>query len=89
MRLVLSILALWLASVPITRDDAPGPGLCLAAWESADRNRDGILDGREATLFLALMHLHKASPPEDGRIGRSRFMAACGAGAFRTGFTPD
>jgi hypothetical protein len=89
MRLILSVLALWLASVPIAWDDAPNPGLCLAAWERADLNDDGVLDGREATLYLALMHLHRAPPPEDGRIKRSRFMAACGAGTFRTGFTPD
>lgn len=89
MRLILSVLALWLASVPIARDDAPGPGLCLAAWQSADRDGDDVLEGREATLYLAMMHLHRASPPEDGRIEQSRFMAACGAGIFRTGFTPD
>ncbi len=89
MRLILSVLVLWLASVPIVRDDAPAPGLCLASWESADVDGDGVLDGREATLYLAMMHLHKATPPEDGRIDRPLFLAACGAGTFRTGFTPD
>jgi len=89
MRLILSALALWLASVPITRDESPGPGLCSASWESADRDGDGTLDGREATLYLAMMYLHKAAAPADGRIDRPLFMAACRAGTFKAGFTPD
>ncbi len=89
MRLILPILALWLASVPIGRDDSPALGPCLASWARADIDGDGVLDGREATPYLAMMHLHKATPPEDGRIDRSLFLAACRAGTFRTGFTPD
>jgi len=89
MWLILSVFAVWLVTGPLDRDDVPSPPLCGAAWEQADIDEDGILDGREATLYLAMMHLHKATPPEDGRIDRSAFMAACVAGTFRTGFTSD
>jgi len=89
MRFILSFLALWLASVPIAGEETLGPGLCLASWESADLDGDGMLDGREATLYLAMMYLHKAPPPADGRIDRALFVTACRAGTFRTGITPD
>jgi hypothetical protein len=89
MRLIVSVLALWLASLPIDGDDAPTPGLCLTLWQRADLDGDGVLDGREATPYLAMMHLHRTAPPRDGRIERPLFMAACRTGGFRTGFTPD
>ena len=89
MRFILPILALWLASIPIGRDDSSALLPCLAWWERADIDGDGILDGHEATPYLAMMYLHKMTPPEDGRIDRSLFLAFCRAGTFRTGLTSD
>ena len=89
MRLLLTIVALWLASVPAAREDTPGQDLCAASWQQADADGDGILEGREATLYLAMMYLNKATPPTDGRIDQARFVDACLAGSFRTGITAD
>jgi hypothetical protein len=89
MRLFLATLALWLASVPLAREDMSGRDLCDTSWTRADPDGDGVLDGREATLYLAMMYLHKVAPPEDGRIDRARFVKACLAGTFRTGHLPS
>lgn len=86
MRFILLVLASRLASVPIAGDEATTSGFCVASWESADRDGDDVLDGREATLCLATMFLHKAAAPESARVDRSRFVAACLAGIFRTGY---
>ncbi|MBM3621952.1 MAG: hypothetical protein FJX20_14820 [Alphaproteobacteria bacterium] len=88
MRAVLCALAVWLASV----SPAGQPSrhmLCAAAWKAADANGDGVLVDREATPYLAMMYLHKAAVPPDGRIDRDHFVDACLAGIFRTGYIAD
>ena len=87
MPLLLTVVALWLASIATGRDDTPDRDLCAASWRQADADGDGILEGREATPYLAMMYLNKATPPTDGRIDQARFVDACLAGSFRTGIT--
>lgn len=86
MRFVVAALALWLASLAPPADGLPGRAACEASWSAADIDGDGVLVDREATPYLAMMILHKVALPEDGRIEGSRFIAACLAGAFRTGY---
>lgn len=88
MPLILFVFSVWLASVALPSDDAAGANLCAASWTLADKDSDGVLEGTEATAWLAMMYLHKETPPEDGRIDRTRFVDACLAGTFRTGYTP-
>jgi len=86
MRLILLVVSAWLAGVPVDRDDR---ALCAASWQQADVDGDGVLDGREATAYLAMMYLHKAAVPADGRIDRSTFVGSCLSGTFRTGYVDD
>jgi len=71
--------------VLMTMLDAPSRAdetLCAAAWDAADLDRDGVLDGREATSYLATMSLHGIAWPADGRIDRRLFLERCAAGAL-------
>lgn len=87
MHAIVALALVWLI-VAADREAAPLDARCQAAWQAADVDRDGVLDGREATPYLALLHLHRVNPPADGRIERSGFLAHCAAGAFRTGYLP-
>jgi hypothetical protein len=86
MRLILLVVSAWLAGDPVIRDDRV---LCAASWEQADGDGDGVLGGREATAYLAMMYLNKAAVPADGRIDRATFVDSCLSGSFRTGYVAD
>ena len=50
---------------------------CTQLWKSADDNRDGVLEGREADRFLAYYRMHAKASPAGERISESDFMNAC------------
>jgi hypothetical protein len=64
-------------ALPGTLARAASDDDCARQWKSADRNGDGVLEGREADRYLAYYRLRAQTPPADERIGKSDFMQAC------------
>ena len=58
---------------------------CQAEWRAADRNGDGFLEGVEAGRYLAYLRLGRDPLPEDGRLTRASFLAACRADRLGVG----
>jgi putative membrane protein len=64
-------------ALPGALADAASDGDCAQLWKSADGNRDGVLEGREADRYLAYYRMHAKPPPAEERISESDFMQAC------------
>ena len=63
---------------------APSDADCKAMWVKADANKDGFVDGAEATKFLAAIKASGKSydANKDGKLSQDEFMKACTDGAF-------
>lgn len=65
---------------------APAWGLseraCSEFWTKADADGDGMLKGAEASGYLAAIRRDGRIAPDNGHIGRPRFMQQCRAGVY-------
>ncbi len=63
----------------------PSEAECKAAWERADKDKNGIVSGSEVTPYLIALMKRKDvfyEHAKDGKITQDEFVAACKDGAF-------
>jgi Ca2+-binding EF-hand superfamily protein len=73
-----------IAGIVIPAAATPSDADCKAMWSKADANKDGFVDGAEATKFLTAI---KASGKiydvnNDGKLSQEEFVKACKDGVF-------
>jgi hypothetical protein len=63
---------------------APGDADCKAMWTKADADKNGFVDGAEATKFLdAIKKSGKVyDTDKDGKLSEAEFTKACKDGVF-------
>ncbi len=73
-----------IAGIIIPAAAAPTDADCKAMWTKADANKDGFVDGAEATKFLAAIKASGKSYDvnNDGKLSQDEFMKACKDGVF-------
>jgi hypothetical protein len=73
-----------LAGLSIPAVAAPSDADCKAMWTKADANKDGFVDGAEATKFLAAIKKSGKSydANSDSKLSQDEFMKACKDGVF-------
>jgi hypothetical protein len=61
---------------------------CLVMWDRADRNKNGILDGEEATPYLDAIRksIKKYAMKTVDQLSEAEFMAACADDVFKITF---
>jgi len=61
---------------------------CMAMWDRADLNRNGILDGKEATAYLDAIRksIKKYGMKTADQLSAAEFMAACTDDVFKISF---
>ena len=61
---------------------------CMVMWDKADVNKNGTLEGNEATAYLeAIRKSGKTYEMQTvGELSSTEFMAACKADAFKISF---
>ena len=61
---------------------------CMVMWDKADLNRNGILEGQEATAFLDAIRksVKKYGMKTVNQLSAAEFMAACTDDVFRISF---
>jgi len=61
---------------------------CMVMWDKADVNKNGILQGDEATAYLDAIRKSgkKYEMRTRGQLSSTEFMAACKDDAFRISF---
>ena len=56
---------------------------CIAMWNKADTNNDGVVAGRETKPYVVAMTDAEMKPSKLEIISSTEFMKACETGAFR------
>lgn len=56
---------------------------CVAAWSTADANKDGYIAESEAPRYFAALRI-ATKPVTDGRMSQANFLEHCKAGLFTT-----
>ena len=61
---------------------------CMVMWDRADLNRNGILEGQEATAYLDAIRksIKKYGMKTADQLSAAEFMAACTDDVFRISF---
>jgi hypothetical protein len=61
---------------------------CMVMWDRADRNKNGILDGEEATPYLDAIRksIKKYAMKTVDQLSEAEFMAACADDVFKISF---
>jgi hypothetical protein len=61
---------------------------CMVMWDKADVNRNGILEGDEATAYLDAIRksIKKVWNENPDQLSAAEFMAACADDVFRISF---
>ena len=61
---------------------------CMVMWDRADLNRNGILEGQEATAYLDAIRksVKKYGMKAADQLSAAEFMAACTDDVFRIAF---
>jgi hypothetical protein len=61
---------------------------CMVMWDKADLNKNGILDGDEATAYLDAIRksVKKYGMKTVNQLSAAEFMAACTEDVFRISF---
>jgi hypothetical protein len=61
---------------------------CMVMWDRADVNRNGILEGKEATAYLDAIRksIKKYGMKTADQLSAAEFMAACMDGVFKISF---
>jgi len=77
--------ALFFAAVSTAAFAGPSDGECSAAWERADKDKNGVVTGSEITPYLIALMKRKDiyyQHAKDGKLGQDEFLKACRDGAF-------
>jgi hypothetical protein len=80
MLLALAASAAMLSPVYAATSDAD----CQAAWVSADQNKDGVLDAKEAGRYNAALRVAEKPVTADNTVTDAVFLENCKAGVFDT-----
>ena len=61
---------------------------CMVMWDKADRNKNGILNGEEATAYLDAIRksIKKYGMKTADQLSAAEFMAACTDDVFKISF---
>ena len=61
---------------------------CMVMWDKADVNKNGTLEGKEATAYLDAIRKNgkKYEMKTVGQLSSTEFMAACKDNAFKISF---
>jgi Ca2+-binding EF-hand superfamily protein len=76
--------ALLIAGYVIPAAAAPSDADCKAMWTKADADKNGVIEGAEATKFMEAIKKSGKSYDEnnDGKLTQDEFMKACKDGVF-------
>jgi hypothetical protein len=76
--------AFLIAGCAIPAAAAPSDTDCKAMWAKADADKNGVIEGAEATKYLAAIKASGKSydANNDGKLSQDEFMKACKDGVF-------
>ena len=86
MKLLIGV-ALLASALSTTAFAGPSDDDCKAAWEKADKNKDGLVSGSEVTPYLIALMKRKDiyyEHAKDGKLTQDEFLKACRDGAFES-----